>query len=144
MDQDYVLVSGPAEDIPSSSSNSSKPYNFPFKSQSPPVELFNRSISSTAPMPIIGATGNSIGRFGSLDSQNSAPSTSHGSLDLGDAFEQPSTHSLTRIRSLRKCAATITELVHERVTKLYTVYKIVRYYYLAITGHHEFLSKFFS
>lgn len=123
MDQDYVLVSGPPVDMPSSSSSSSKPYNFPFKSQSPPVELFNRSISSTAPMPIIGATGNSIGRFGSLDSQNSAPSTSHGSLDLGDAFEQPSTHSLTRIRSLRKCAATVAELVHERVTKLYTVYK---------------------
>ncbi|KFK36682.1 hypothetical protein AALP_AA4G155800 [Arabis alpina] len=115
MDQDYVLVSGPPVDMPSSSSSSSKPYNFPFKSPSPPVELFNRSISSTAPMPIIGATGNSISRFGSLDSQNSAPSTSHGSLDLGDAFEQPSTHSLTRIRSLRKCAATIAELVHERI-----------------------------
>ncbi|XP_019102510.1 PREDICTED: serine/threonine-protein kinase ATG1c isoform X2 [Camelina sativa] len=113
MDQDFVLVSGPPVDMPSSSSGSSKPYNFPFKS--PPVELFNRSISSTAPMPITGATGNSIGRFDSLDSQNSAPSTSHGSLDLGDAFEQPSTHSLTRIRSLRKCAATITELVHERI-----------------------------
>ncbi|EFH39743.1 hypothetical protein ARALYDRAFT_356474 [Arabidopsis lyrata subsp. lyrata] len=50
-----------------------------------------------------------------LDSQNSAPSTSHGSLDLGDAFEQPSTNSLTRISSLKKCAATIAELVHERI-----------------------------
>ena len=68
-------------------------------------------------MPIIGATGNNVGRFGSLDSQ----STSHGSLDLGDAFEQPSTNSLTRITSLKKCAATIAELVHERVTKLHTV-----------------------
>ncbi|CAH2058872.1 unnamed protein product [Thlaspi arvense] len=115
MDQDYVLVSGPPVDMPSSSSSSSKPYNFPFKSQSPPVELFNRSISSTAPMPIIGATGNNLGRFGSLDSQNSGPSTSHGSLDLGDAFEQPSTNSLTRITSLKKCAATIAELVHERI-----------------------------
>ncbi|KAL0710885.1 hypothetical protein Bca4012_017863 [Brassica carinata] len=111
MDQDFVLVSGPPVDLPSSSSSSSKAYNFPFKSQSPPVELFNRSISSTAPMPIIGATGNNVGRFGSLDSQ----STSHGSLDLGDAFEQPSTNSLTRITSLKKCAATIAELVHERI-----------------------------
>ena len=118
MDQDFVLVSGPPVDLPSSSSSSSKAYNFPFKSQSPPVELTNRSISSTAPMPIIGATGNNVGRFGSLDSQ----STSHGSLDLGDAFEQPSTNSLTRITSLKKCAATIAELVHERVTKLHTVY----------------------
>ncbi|XP_023640256.1 serine/threonine-protein kinase ATG1c isoform X4 [Capsella rubella] len=115
MDQDFVLVSGPPVDMPSSSLSSSKPYNFPFKSPSPPVELFNRSINSTAPMPIIGATGDNISRFDSLDSQNSAPSTSHGSLDLGDAFEQPSTHSLTRIRSLRKCAATIAELVHERI-----------------------------
>ncbi|KAF2577736.1 hypothetical protein F2Q68_00001567 [Brassica cretica] len=111
MDQDFVLVSGPPVDLPSSSSSSSKAYNFPFKSQSPPVELTNRSISSTAPMPIIGATGNNVGRFGSLDSQ----STSHGSLDLGDAFEQPSTNSLTRITSLKKCAATIAELVHERI-----------------------------
>uniref|UniRef100_A0A1J3GV99 Serine/threonine-protein kinase ATG1 n=1 Tax=Noccaea caerulescens TaxID=107243 RepID=A0A1J3GV99_NOCCA len=115
MDQDFVLVSGPPVDMPSSSSSSSKAYNFPFKSQSPPVKLFNRSISSTAPMPIVGATGNNISRFGSLESQNSAPSTSHGSLDLGDAFEQPSTYSLTRIRSLKKCAATIAELVHERI-----------------------------
>ncbi|ESQ52429.1 hypothetical protein EUTSA_v100163911mg, partial [Eutrema salsugineum] len=37
MDQDYVIVSGPPVDLPSSSSSSSKPYNFPFKSQSPPV-----------------------------------------------------------------------------------------------------------
>ncbi|KAJ0262235.1 Serine/threonine-protein kinase ATG1c [Hirschfeldia incana] len=111
MDQDFVLVSGPPVDLPSSSSSSSKAYNFPFKSQSPPVELFNRSISSTAPMPIIGASGHNIGRFGSMDSQ----STSHGSLDLGDAFEQPSTNSLTRITSLKKCAATIGELVHERI-----------------------------
>ncbi|CAG7880730.1 serine/threonine-protein kinase ATG1c isoform X1 [Brassica rapa] len=111
MDQDFVLVSGPPVDLPSSSSSSSKAYNFPFKSQSPPVELTNRSISSTAPMPIIGATGNNVGRFGSLDSQ----STSHGSLDLGDAFEQPSTNSFTRISSLKKCAATIAELVHERI-----------------------------
>ncbi|KAG7532604.1 Protein kinase domain [Arabidopsis thaliana x Arabidopsis arenosa] len=87
MDQDYVLVSGPPVDLPSSSSSSSKAYNFPFKSPSPPA----------------------------LDSQNSAPSTSHGSLDLGDAFEQPSTNSLTRISSLKKCAATIAELVHERI-----------------------------
>ncbi|KAG7536328.1 Protein kinase-like domain superfamily [Arabidopsis suecica] len=85
MDQDYVLVSGPPVDLPSSSSSSSKAYNFPFKSPSPPVD------------------------------QNSAPSTSHGSLDLGDAFEQPSTNSLTRISSLKKCAATIAELVHERI-----------------------------
>ncbi|XP_019059379.1 PREDICTED: serine/threonine-protein kinase ATG1c-like isoform X2 [Tarenaya hassleriana] len=117
MDQDYVMVSGPPVDLPSSSSSTSKPFNFPFKSESPPVvEFSNKNVSSTAPMPILGATRNSnIGRVGSLESHSSAPGTSHGSLDIGDAFEQPSTHSLTRIRSLQKCAATIAELVHERI-----------------------------
>ncbi|KAL1195882.1 Serine/threonine-protein kinase ATG1b [Cardamine amara subsp. amara] len=115
MDQDFVLISGPPVDIPSSSSGSPKPFNYPFKSQSPPVEFIKRSVTTlTAPMPIAGATGTNISRFGSLESQNSLPGTSHGSLDLVDAFEQPSTNSLTRIRSLQKCAAAIAELVHER------------------------------
>ncbi|CAA7046219.1 unnamed protein product [Microthlaspi erraticum] len=116
MDQDYVLISGPPVDIPSSSSGSPKPFNYPFKSHCPPVEFTKRNITtSTAPMPIAGATGNNIGRFGSLESHNSLPGTSHGSLDLVDAFEQPSTNSLTRIRSLQKCAATVAELVRERI-----------------------------
>ncbi|CAN8254613.1 unnamed protein product [Cochlearia groenlandica] len=114
MDQDYVLISGPPVDIPSSSSGSPKPFNYPFKSHSPPVEFKKRNVTtSTAPMPIAGAIGNNIGRFESLESQNTMPS--HGSLDLVDAFEQSSTHGLTRIRSLQKCAATIAELVHEKV-----------------------------
>ena len=105
-------------DIPSSSSGSPKLFNYPFKSHSPPVEFIKRNVtSSTAPMPIAGATGRNIGgRFESLESPNSLPGTSHGSLNLVDAFEQPSTHSLTRIRSLQKCAATIAELVRERVS----------------------------
>ncbi|ESQ45092.1 hypothetical protein EUTSA_v10010160mg [Eutrema salsugineum] len=116
MDQDYVLISGPPVDIPSSSSGSPKPFNYPFKSHSPPVEIIKRNVTtSTAPMPITGATGRNIGRLESLESQDSLPGTSHGSLDLVDAFEQPSTHSLTRIRSLQKCAATIAELVRERI-----------------------------
>ncbi|CAN6829620.1 unnamed protein product [Brassica oleracea] len=117
IDQDYVLISGPSVDIPSSSSGSPKLFNYPFKSHSPPVEFIKRNVtSSTAPMPIAGATGRNIGgRFESLESPNSLPGTSHGSLNLVDAFEQPSTHSLTRIRSLQKCAATIAELVRERI-----------------------------
>ncbi|CAB88355.1 putative protein [Arabidopsis thaliana] len=115
MDQDYVLISGPPVDIPSSSSGSPKPFNYPFKSHSPPVEFIKRNVTNlTAPMPIASATGNNLSRFGSLESQNCIPGTSHGSLDLVDAFEQPSTNSLTRIRSLQKCAAAIAELVHER------------------------------
>ncbi|CAN7057490.1 unnamed protein product [Brassica rapa subsp. trilocularis] len=116
IDQDYVLISGPSVDIPSSSSGSPKLFNYPFKSPSPPVEFVKRSVtSSTAPMPIAGATGRTIGRFESLESPNSLPGTSHGSLNLVDAFEQPSTHSFTRIRSLQKCAATIAELVREKI-----------------------------
>ncbi|CAH2064193.1 unnamed protein product [Thlaspi arvense] len=115
MDQDYVLISGPPVDIPSSASGSPKPFNYPFKSHSPPVEFTKRNVTtSTPPMPIAGSTGSNIGRFESLESQNSLPGTSHGSLDLVDAFEQPSTNSTTRIRSLQKCAATIAELVRER------------------------------
>ncbi|CAL9246465.1 unnamed protein product [Arabidopsis halleri] len=115
MDQDYVLISGPPVDIPSSSFGSPKPFNYPFKSHSPPVEFSKRNVTTlTAPMQIAGATGNNISRFGSLESQNSIPGASHGSLDLVDAFEQPSTNSLTRIRSLQKCAAAVAELVNER------------------------------
>ncbi|XP_018484633.2 serine/threonine-protein kinase ATG1b isoform X2 [Raphanus sativus] len=116
IDQDYVLISGPSVDIPSSSSGSPKLFNYPFKSHSPPVEFIKRNVTSpTAPMPIAGATGRNIGRFASLESPNSLPGTSHGSLNLVDAFEQPSTNSLTRIRSLQKCAVTIAELVRERI-----------------------------
>ncbi|KAL0867199.1 hypothetical protein Bca101_046317 [Brassica carinata] len=116
IDQDYVLISGPSVDIPSSSSGSPKRFNYPFKSHSPPVEFVKRNVtSSTAPMPIAGATGRNISRFESLESPNSLPGTSHGSLNLVDAFEQPSTNSLTRIRSLQKCAATIAEMVRERI-----------------------------
>ncbi|CAH8311018.1 unnamed protein product [Eruca vesicaria subsp. sativa] len=108
IDQDYVLISGPSVDIPSSSSGSPKLFNYPFKSHSPPVEFIKRNVtSSTAPMPIAGATGRNTGRFESLESPNS--------LNLVEAFEQPSTNSLTRIRSLQKCAATIAELVREKV-----------------------------
>ncbi|VVB05599.1 unnamed protein product [Arabis nemorensis] len=115
MDQDFVLISEPPVDIPSSSSGSPKPFNYPFKSRSPPVEFIKRNVTtSTAPMPIAGANGSKIGRFESLESPNSLPDTSRGSVDLVDAFEQPSPHSLTRIQSLQKCAATIAELVHEK------------------------------
>ncbi|KAF2603632.1 hypothetical protein F2Q70_00026877 [Brassica cretica] len=77
IDQDYVLISGPSVDIPSSSSGSPKLFNYPFKSHSPPVEFIKRNVtSSTAPMPIAGATGRNIGgRFESLESPNSLPAS---------------------------------------------------------------------
>ncbi|PPD99455.1 hypothetical protein GOBAR_DD03531 [Gossypium barbadense] len=114
IDQDYVLVSGPPLDV-SSSSVTSKPNHIPYKSENPPLIPFVNKTASTAPMPIIGPSNVKICHAGSLDSQSSAPGTSEGSMDIGDALEQPSSHCLTRIKSLQHCASTITELVHEKI-----------------------------
>ncbi|KAH1039320.1 hypothetical protein J1N35_041063 [Gossypium stocksii] len=114
IDQDYVLVSGPPLDV-SSSSVTSKPNHIPYKSENPPLIPFVNKTASTAPMPIIGPSNVKICHAGSLDSQNSAPGTSQGSMDIGDPLEQLSSHCLTRIKSLQHCASTITELVHEKI-----------------------------
>ncbi|KAA3463816.1 serine/threonine-protein kinase ATG1c-like [Gossypium australe] len=114
IDQDYVLVSGPPLDV-SSSSVTSKPNHIPYKSENPPLIPFVNKTASTAPMPIIGPSNVKICHARSLDSQSSAPETSQGSMDIGDALEQPSSHCLTRIKSLQHCASTITELVHEKI-----------------------------
>ncbi|CAN6723974.1 unnamed protein product [Malus baccata var. baccata] len=112
IDQDYVLVSGPPVDVSSSSASASKPSPSFYKSQSLPRSL---TTSSSAPMPIMGAAANSnMHCIGSLDSQSSAPGTSLGSADMGDALEQPSTHCMTRLSSLQQCVSAITELVHEK------------------------------
>ncbi|XP_070665759.1 serine/threonine-protein kinase ATG1c isoform X2 [Malus domestica] len=113
IDQDYVLVSGPPVDLSSSSASASKPSPSLYKSQSLPRESL--ATSSSAPMPIMGAAANSnMCCIGSLDSQSSAPGTSLGSTDMGDALEQPSTHCMTRLSSLQQCVSALTELVHEK------------------------------
>ncbi|KAK1299229.1 hypothetical protein QJS10_CPB14g01660 [Acorus calamus] len=67
-------------------------------------------------MPIIGAVISNTRDIGSLESRSTPPSgTSQGSIDMGDALEQPSTNPLTRIGSLQECACAITELVNERL-----------------------------
>ncbi|RVW90936.1 Serine/threonine-protein kinase ATG1c [Vitis vinifera] len=84
VDQDYVFVSGPPMDVSSSSAIASKP-----------------RITNTC-------------YTGSLESHSSTPSgTSQGSMDIGDALEQPSTHCMTRIKSLQQCASVIIELVQK-------------------------------
>ncbi|XVF55188.1 hypothetical protein PTKIN_Ptkin06aG0016800 [Pterospermum kingtungense] len=115
IDQDYVLVSGPPMDVSSSSTSTSKPNHNPYKSESPPIIPFTNKNASAAPIPIIGATNVNISHAGSLESQSSAPGTSQGSMDIGDALEQPSSHCMTRIKSLQQCASAITELVHEKI-----------------------------
>lgn len=118
--QDYVIVPGPPMDVSSSSASASKPSSHSqCKLDNLPSSANNNATLSTAPMPIIGAlvsTTNSNCCVGSLESQSSAPSgTSHGSIDIGDASEQPSTHCMTRIKSLQQCASVITELVNEKI-----------------------------
>eukprot|EP00257_Ricinus_communis_P021730 XP_015581270.1 serine/threonine-protein kinase ATG1c isoform X1 [Ricinus communis] len=111
IDQDYVLVSGPPLDGSSSSASASKPSHIPSKLPSPQATIN----LNTAPMPITCTVNSNMCHVGSLDSPSSAPGTSHGSTDIGDVLEQPSTHCMTRIKSLQQCAAAISELVHEKV-----------------------------
>lgn len=115
VDQDYVLVSGPPMDTSSSSISVSKPTHIPRTSERPLISV-PKYTTSSAPVPIIGATNSKISHIGSLESQSSAPGTSLGSTDMGDALEQPSTHCMTRIKSLKRCACAITELVNEKVS----------------------------
>lgn len=114
VDQDYVLVSGPPMDTSSSSTSVSKPTHIPRTSERPLISV-PKCTTSSAPVPIIGATNSKISHIGSLESQSSAPGTSLGSTDMGDALEQPSTHCMTRIKSLKRCACAITELVNEKI-----------------------------
>ncbi|XP_021677100.2 serine/threonine-protein kinase ATG1c isoform X2 [Hevea brasiliensis] len=109
IDQDYVLVSGPPLDVSSSSGSTSKPSHVPHKSPSPPESSGNLN---TVSMPIIGTANSHIG---SLEDPGSAPGTSQGSTDIGDVLEQPSTHCMSRIKSLQQCASAISELVREKM-----------------------------
>ncbi|CAL5388391.1 unnamed protein product [Camellia sinensis] len=113
--QDYVIVSGPPTDVSSSLVSASKPSHLPRKLENPQEESAYFNTTPSAPMPIIGAVGSRLGRVGSLDSHSSTPSgTSHGSMDIGDALEQPSLHCMTRMKSLQWAASAITELVNKK------------------------------
>lgn len=115
-DQDYVLVSGPPMDVSSSSACASKPGHSLYKSGGSPLASVKMNTTSSAPMPIIGTVTSNIGHIGSLESPSSAPGTSQGSMEIGDALEQPSTHCTTRIKSLQHCASAIKELLNEKVS----------------------------
>ncbi|RVX01272.1 Serine/threonine-protein kinase ATG1c [Vitis vinifera] len=84
---------------------------------SAPLTSVNMKTKSSAPMPIAGVGITNTCYTRSLESHSSAPSeTSQGSMDIGDALERPSTHCITRIKSLQQCASIITELVNEKKT----------------------------
>ncbi|PWA62484.1 Protein kinase, ATP binding site-containing protein [Artemisia annua] len=107
IEQEYVLVSGPLVDAPSVASVSKVSQ---LASKTPSRDIHS---TSSAPLPIIGGTKSKMIYAGSFESQCSAPSgTSHGSIDLIDASEQPPTDSLARIKSLQDCASAISELVN--------------------------------
>ncbi|WJZ81650.1 hypothetical protein VitviT2T_001480 [Vitis vinifera] len=132
VDQDYVFVSGPPMDVSSSSAIASKPSHSQCKSGSAPLTSVNMKTKSSAPMPIAGAGITNTCYTGSLESHSSASSgTSQGSMDIGDALEQPSTHCMTRIKSLQQCASVITELVNEKTIEILFSKKIL----LNMEGH---------
>ncbi|XP_038990796.1 serine/threonine-protein kinase ATG1c-like [Hibiscus syriacus] len=114
IDQDYVLVLGPPKDVSFYSASTSKPNHIPYKPEGPALIPFTSDSTSTAPVPIIGATNINVYHVGSLESQSSGPGTSPGFMDTGDSLERPSSHCRTRIKSLQQCASAITDLVHEK------------------------------
>ncbi|KAL3536445.1 hypothetical protein ACH5RR_004906 [Cinchona calisaya] len=113
IDQDYVLVPGPPLDL-SPSVSISNLGNVPSKSGSPPQVSGLIKPTPTAPMPIFGTAASKAGRFESFESHSSAPGTSEGSTDVADILEQPSADCMTRVRSLKRCASAIRELVNEK------------------------------
>ncbi|KAI3992279.1 hypothetical protein MKX01_030000 [Papaver californicum] len=113
IDLEYVLVPGHSMEDSSLSSNASRVHHLPCKSgSSSTVSLCKNSV----PVPISGSGMKNTYEAGSMDSHNSLPSgSSQGSMDVGDALDQPSAHCLTRIRSLQQSASAITELVNQKI-----------------------------
>lgn len=105
--QDYVIVSGPPLDLSSSSQAASKLSHLPCALENTQQACANVTSMSIGPMPIIGTSSRSLESHGSVPSQ--------GSMDMGDALEQPSTNCVTRIKSLQRFASAIKELVNEKV-----------------------------
>ncbi|XP_072985246.1 serine/threonine-protein kinase ATG1c [Typha latifolia] len=115
VDQDYVIVSGPAPEISTSPVSAFRTRNSPCKSEGSPIRSPRFSAVST-PMEITGAPISRPRSIGSLGSHSSpASGTSQGSTDMGDHLDQPSAHFMTRIRSLQQYASVITELVKEEI-----------------------------
>ncbi|XP_074567988.1 serine/threonine-protein kinase ATG1c-like isoform X2 [Curcuma longa] len=112
VDQDYVIVPRPPLDMSPSSATPS-PSNSPRKSESSPVAS-SKVNGLSAPVPIIGAAGGNSHAIGTPGS-GSASLTSQGSMDMIDAIEQPSGHSMVRIRSLQQFASVITDIVKEKI-----------------------------
>ncbi|KAH0458551.1 hypothetical protein IEQ34_013866 [Dendrobium chrysotoxum] len=111
VDQEYVMVPEPSLEMPSSSLSFPESQNSPYKLDNSLMETKKNS-GLSVPVPIVSAAITKINTIGSLESHSSPISgTSQGSLDVGDTFEQPSVHYITRIRSLQQCGSVISDLV---------------------------------
>lgn len=114
--RDYVIVPRPPIDVSSHSMSASKP------SQDKYQNLLQASANIlpalSAPVQISGASNINTHRIGSHGSCDYPPRTSLESMNLVGALEKPSSHHLTRIKSLRQCASAVKELVNEKASPL--------------------------
>ncbi|KAL0347353.1 UNVERIFIED_CONTAM: Serine/threonine-protein kinase ATG1c [Sesamum calycinum] len=110
--QDYVIVSGPLLDL-SYLAHASKPSHFLSRSGSPSLYSGNMNSKPSTSEPIIGETGR-VDNTGIIEHRLSVPGISQGSMDIAETLEQPSTDCMTRISSLQRSAAAITELVNDK------------------------------
>ncbi|KAL0338270.1 UNVERIFIED_CONTAM: Serine/threonine-protein kinase ATG1c [Sesamum angustifolium] len=111
--QDYVIVSGPLLDL-SSLAHASKPSHFLSRSGSPPLYSGNMNSKPSTSEPIISETGR-VDNTGIIEHRLSVSGISQGSMDIAETLEQPSTDCMTRISSLQRSAAAITELVNDKI-----------------------------
>lgn len=114
IDQDYVIVPGPPMDLPSLG-HAFKPSHFPSKYGSAPSHSGNVNSIPSSPVPIIGGRTGRFDRARGIESRLSAPGISYGSVNKVVNLEQPSTDYMTRINSLQRFAAAITELVNDEI-----------------------------
>lgn len=113
---DYVFVPDSPLDVSAPSASLSKPRLSPTKSELPLPASLGVSSRFSALVPIVSPSIRYPSGDGTLDSQSSAtPGTSQGSMDTADYLEQPSSDSITRLKSLQECAASVKELVNEMV-----------------------------
>lgn len=115
IDQDYVFVPGSPMDIPSSG-HAFKHSRLLSKYGSAPPYPGNAGTVSSTRLPIIGGGTARADHARRLESRLSAPEISHGLVSSAVNSELPSTDYMTRIGSLQRFAAAITELVNEKVT----------------------------
>lgn len=113
--EDYVIVPGPPMDLPSLG-HAFKPSQSPSKYGSAPSHSGNVNSRPSSPLPIIGGRTGRFDRARGIESRLSAPGISHGSVNKVVNLEQPSSDYMTRISSLQRFAAAITELVNDEVT----------------------------